>query len=91
VNQHKINGIVGAATQGQFYKAKYGGGAGKGPKTPGGAARTGAAVRHQEGDAVGGSASAIGSENMGHRLLSMMGYVCRPYAYASLSLTSVLR
>lgn len=73
MNEHKVNSIVGSNTPGKFYKAKYGGNAGKGPKTPGGAARTGPAVRHQEGDAVGGGASAIGSENMGHRLLSMMG------------------
>ena len=75
MNEHKVNAIVGSNTPGKFYKAKYGGNAGKGPKMPGGAGRTGPAVRHQEGDAVGGSASAIGSENIGHRLLSMMGYV----------------
>lgn len=44
---------------------------------PGGAGRSGQAVRHQEGDAVGRDASAIGSENVGHKLLSRMGYVLR--------------
>jgi hypothetical protein len=77
VNEHKINNIVGSDTPGKFYKAKYGGNAGKGPKMPGGAGRSGPAVRHQEGDAVGRDASAIGSENVGHKLLSRMGYVLR--------------
>ncbi|KAJ9094826.1 hypothetical protein QFC20_006804 [Naganishia adeliensis] len=74
VNEHKINNIVGSDTPGKFYKAKYGGNAGKGPQMPGGAGRSGQAVRHQEDDAVGRDASAIGSENVGHKLLSRMGW-----------------
>ncbi|KAJ9102548.1 hypothetical protein QFC21_002949 [Naganishia friedmannii] len=74
VNEHKINQIVGINTPGKFFKAKYGSNSGKGPSLPGNASRSGAAVRHNEGDAVGHGASAIGSENMGHRLLSKMGW-----------------
>jgi hypothetical protein len=75
VNEHKVNHIVGINSSGKFFKAKYGSNSGKGPSLPGNASRSGAAVRHNEGDAVGHGASAIGSENMGHRLLSKMGLV----------------
>lgn len=42
----------------------------------GGAGKAGfsSEVRHRDGDVVGGHASAIGKDNIGHRLLSMMGW-----------------
>lgn len=57
---------------------------------PGGAGRSGPAVRHQEGDAVGRDASAIGSENVGHKLLSRMGYVCVSFIPLTLLTVHVL-
>jgi hypothetical protein len=68
----KIGRIIGASTNGEFYKAKYA----KGPKPrmPGSAGRSGGVgLRHMDGDAVGAEASAIGEDNIGHRLLSKMG------------------
>lgn len=73
-SERKLQGILGGArSNGDFYKSKYG----KKDKAalPGSTARTGAGTqRHKDGDAVGGGASAIGSDNIGHRLLSMMGW-----------------
>lgn len=80
---------MGNNTPGKFFKAKYGGNAGKGPKTPGSAGRSGPAVRHNEGDAVGHGALAIGSENVGHKLLSKMGYVAIPSLFAFAGLMAI--
>jgi len=69
----KVGRIIGASTNGEFYKAKYA----KGPKLrmPGSAGRSGGVgLRHMDGDTVGGEASAIGQDNIGHRLLSKMGW-----------------
>ncbi|KAK8865942.1 hypothetical protein IAR55_001091 [Kwoniella newhampshirensis] len=58
---------------GQFYKtlfARGGGGGGKGK----GRAPPGPSVRHKDGDLVGEGAEKIGMENIGHKLLSKMGW-----------------
>lgn len=63
---------------GKFYKAlhsRHGGGVGgKGKKMPGGGG-AGGWTRHREGDQVGEGAERIGGDNIGHQLLSRMGYV----------------
>lgn len=74
-SERKLQGILGGSRSngGDFFKSKYG----KKDKTalPGSTARTGAGTqRHKDGDAVGGGASAIGQDNIGHRLLTMMGW-----------------
>jgi hypothetical protein len=74
-SEKKLQGILGGArSNGDFYKSKYG----KKDKSvlPGSTARTGAGTqRHRDGDAVGGGALAIGQDNIGHRLLSKMGWI----------------
>lgn len=86
-HQRKLERILdGSKSQGEFYKNKFGGGGGgwgggggKGTNVwqGGSAARSGAggsAVKHRDGDAVGFGAMAIGEDNIGHRLLSKMGW-----------------
>jgi len=75
-SDRKLQGILGGgrSSGGDFFKSKYG----KKEKTalPGSTARSGAGTqRHKDGDAVGGGASAIGQDNIGHRLLSKMGWI----------------
>jgi hypothetical protein len=79
VNEAKVSRIILSSSKlgGSFYKAMYsksgGGGGGSARRGPPGG--PGSAVRHKDGDQVGEGASRIGMENIGHRLLSKMGYV----------------
>ena len=76
-NSTKISHLLSASRQsgGDFYKAMYSKPAKTRGKSKGGAAReSGNAVRHREGDLVGEGAEKIGGENVGHRLLSKMGW-----------------
>lgn len=74
INERKVSRILGNASGSgaDFYKAMYSGGGGK--KKSGGGGGGGSAVRHRDGDAVGEGAAAIGMENIGHKLLSRMGW-----------------
>lgn len=80
VDENKRERLLSAASQngGAFYKALYSRKT-KGEKPlkigSGSAARGGApkATRAREGELVGEGAVAIGNDNVGHRLLSMMG------------------
>lgn len=79
VDESQLEKLVSASqfTGGQFYKAlrsKYVTvkGKGKGDKKKGPGDR-GTSGRAKEGDLVGEGADRIGVENMGHKLLSMMG------------------
>ncbi|WVQ82761.1 hypothetical protein IAT38_004893 [Cryptococcus sp. DSM 104549] len=61
---------------GQFYQALYsrGGRFGGGGKKGGGAAQQGPSARAKDGDLVGHGAEKIGGDNIGHKLLSKMGW-----------------
>nr|XP_019049269.1 hypothetical protein I302_03051 [Kwoniella bestiolae CBS 10118]OCF28199.1 hypothetical protein I302_03051 [Kwoniella bestiolae CBS 10118] len=72
VDQIKIERLISASQKvgGSFYKALY---------TRGGKAKVkgqsgGPSIRHKEGDMVGHGADKIGEDNVGHRLLSKMGW-----------------
>ncbi|WVR05912.1 hypothetical protein IAU60_002938 [Kwoniella sp. DSM 27419] len=79
VDTRKIARLLSASTKvgGSFYKGLYSGGGGSGnpnkfkSRASGGPA---ASVRHREGDEVGRGAERIGSTNIGHQLLSKMGW-----------------
>nr|XP_018267262.1 uncharacterized protein I303_01247 [Kwoniella dejecticola CBS 10117]OBR89420.1 hypothetical protein I303_01247 [Kwoniella dejecticola CBS 10117] len=76
VDEIKIDRLLSASQKvgGSFYKALYTrGGGGKTAKGKGGGDR-GTSVRHKEGDMVGHGADKIGQDNIGHKLLSMMGW-----------------
>ncbi len=74
-DERKIWRIIGAQSNGDFYKAKYATGGKSKERFPGTAARSGGAgLRHMDGDTVGGEAERIGMDNIGHRLLSRMGW-----------------
>lgn len=79
VDEERISRLISASSfsGGQFYKALYsrggaGGTARGGKKGPG---DRGSSTRAKEGDLVGEGAEKIGESNMGHKLLSKMGYV----------------
>ncbi|WWC99711.1 hypothetical protein V866_006616 [Kwoniella sp. B9012] len=72
VDEIKVERLLSASQKvgGSFYKALY---------TRGGKAKvkgqsSGPSVRHKEGDMVGHGADKIGEDNIGHRLLSKMGW-----------------
>ncbi|WVQ62170.1 uncharacterized protein L199_000308 [Kwoniella botswanensis] len=72
VDEIKIERLLTASQKvgGSFYKALY---------TRGGKAKvkgqsSGPSIRHKEGDMVGHGADKIGQDNIGHRLLSKMGW-----------------
>ena len=75
IDEDKINRILAAApfTGGQFYKALR-----TRPRDPNkkkkGPGDRGASARMRDGEAVGEGAERIGMENIGHRLLSQMGW-----------------
>lgn len=80
-NENKVQALLAASTAsgGAFYKALYsrkkggGGGGGGGSAAAGFARGTGGSTRAREGELVGEGAEKIGQDNVGHRLLSMMG------------------
>ncbi len=77
IDEVKVQQLVSASTfsGGKFYKALHsrsgGGGGGKVKKA--GGSGGGGGVRHREGDQVGEGAERIGGDNVGYKLLSMMG------------------
>lgn len=76
VNEDKVSRLVSAATfsGGQFYKALYT--KPKSDKKKGsGPGDRGSSARMRDGEMVGEGAERIGTENVGHKLLSMMGWV----------------
>jgi hypothetical protein len=79
IDEPKVARIIAASSKsgGFFYKSMYAksGAKGKGEKRAGGGAarQSGSAVRAKDGDTVGEGAQRIGTENIGHKLLSMMG------------------
>jgi hypothetical protein len=76
VNEEKVTRLVSAATfsGGQFYKALYT--KQKSEKKKGsGPGDRGSSARMREGETVGEGAERIGMENVGHKLLSKMGWV----------------
>ncbi|WWC66293.1 uncharacterized protein I206_100194 [Kwoniella pini CBS 10737] len=76
IDEIKIERLLSASQKvgGSFYKALHTrGSSGRTAKPKGGGDR-GTSVRHKEGDMVGHGADKIGQENVGHRLLSMMGW-----------------
>ena len=87
-DEARLDRLISASSQpaGTFYKALYaktkgknGGGGGGGGYGGGGGKKgpgdRGTSGRAKEGDLVGEGADRIGESNMGHKLLSMMGYV----------------
>jgi len=74
IDSKKINRIISSSMRsgGAFFKATYSK-SGGGTKAKGPRGDPGSSVRHRDGDAVGEGAERIGMENIGHRLLSMMG------------------
>lgn len=73
----KVDRILSRGPRTDTFKGGFGGGKGGGKreKLPGTAGRAGGGeVRHRDGDTVGGGAAAIGQDNIGHRLLSKMGW-----------------
>lgn len=72
----KVDRILSRGPRTDAFKGGFGGKGkgGKREKLPGSAGRAGGEVRHRDGDAVGGGAAAIGQDNIGHRLLSKMGW-----------------
>ena len=86
IDNDKIDRLVQASTlsTGQFHKQFYGKGSNKGNKfdkstrpgngKPGPARQTMPSLRAKDGDQVGGGAERIGMNNIGHQLLSKMGW-----------------
>ncbi|KAE8224924.1 hypothetical protein CF319_g2253 [Tilletia indica] len=78
INQRKVNWIVNGALSGGSFglRPKGAGGKGKGRDGPGGAGRGAPAhaSKNQEGAQVGFGAEKIGEENVGHKLLKIMGW-----------------
>lgn len=81
IDENAISRLLSASqyTGGHFYKAYYtngkankftSGASGK----KGGAADRGTSTRAKDGELVGGGADRIGQDNVGHKLLSMMGW-----------------
>ncbi|KAL1410593.1 squalene synthetase-like protein [Vanrija albida] len=76
-DEDKLERLIAASSQngGAFYKALYARKSKDGRKAPGGAARSGGpSTRAREGELVGEGADKIGEDNIGHRLLSKMGW-----------------
>ncbi|WWC86279.1 uncharacterized protein L201_001152 [Kwoniella dendrophila CBS 6074] len=73
INEVKIDRLLSSSQKvgGDFYKALYSRGSGK-TKSKGQSGQP--SIRHKDGDEVGHGADKIGQENIGHRLLSMMGW-----------------
>ena len=73
VNEAKVRRILTASSYsgGKFYKALHSGGGGPKKRGPG---DRGNSTRMRDGDTVGEGADRIGTENIGHRLLSRMGW-----------------
>ncbi|WVF70475.1 hypothetical protein IAT40_005265 [Kwoniella sp. CBS 6097] len=76
IDERKIERLLSASSQsgGGFYKALYSKGAGGGGKGVKGRPSAGPSIRHKEGDMVGHGAERIGMDNIGHKLLSKMGW-----------------
>jgi hypothetical protein len=86
VDENALSRLVAASdyTGGHFYKAFYSKSGGKGKFAAGGSggggsgkkgpSDRGGSTRAKEGDLVGHGADRIGQDNVGHRLLSMMGW-----------------
>lgn len=76
-DEDKLERLISASNQngGAFYKALYARKSKDGRKGPSAAARGGASTRAREGELVGEGADKIGEDNIGHQLLSKMGYV----------------
>lgn len=78
MDEARIARIISAAPQsgGAFYKAFYKGKGGKtGTKGKKGPIDNGASAKAREGETVGFGAERIGMENIGHKLLSRMGWI----------------
>ena len=75
IDEVKIARIVAAASQpgGKFFKAIYSKYKSGGPKKRGPGDR-GTSARMRDGETVGEGADKIGMENIGHQLLSRMGW-----------------
>lgn len=85
IDTKTIDRLVEASTMtsGQFHKQFYGKGAHKANKfdkstrqngKPGPARQTMPSLRAKDGDQVGGGAERLGMDNIGHQLLSKMGW-----------------
>lgn len=76
INTDKIARLVSSATLSgpSFYKALYKKSGGGGDKKKGPAGDRGSSARMRDGETVGEGADKIGMDNVGHRLLSKMGW-----------------
>lgn len=76
INEEKITRLVSAATfsGGAFYKALHSKPSRKDREKTKGPSDRGSSARMRDGETVGEGASRIGMENIGHQLLSRMGW-----------------
>ncbi|EIW72809.1 hypothetical protein TREMEDRAFT_72886 [Tremella mesenterica DSM 1558] len=76
IDEHRLARVLQASSHsnGSFYKAFYSKGKTSSGKKTKGHKDVGSSVRHREGDLVGEGAEKIGMDNIGHRLLSKMGW-----------------
>ncbi|KAK4687093.1 ferric-chelate reductase, partial [Tremellales sp. Uapishka_1] len=74
INETRVAKLLSGGAIKSKFNGSGGGGGGGGAKKKGPPGGAGSSVRHKDGDQVGEGAERIGQDNVGHRLLSKMGW-----------------